>query len=56
MADETRERIMDATMNLIMERGYSQTTTKKTSRQRPALTNVPSFANSKEKRISSWQL
>ena len=29
MADETRERIMDATMNLIMERGYSQTTTKR---------------------------
>ena len=28
MADETRERIIDATMNLIMDRGYSQTTTK----------------------------
>ncbi len=54
MLDDTQEKIIKATMELVMEKGYSNTTTKDIARSAGSM-NVRFSANSRVRRKSFWQ-
>ena len=58
MFDETQKKIIDATMNLVMERGYSSTTTKDIA-QRAGINECTIFRKFKGKKeivLSAMQM